>query len=114
MNTDQGQEDQKSTFQVFDDGTLFGGRHYWLNGDACNLMWAVGMWSWDDVHSVGSVPEGVMVDMPEPRCLLYWRDQYLYLQAHINEVQKAWRHHRKAVNVRHLFPFSGIVPFSGN
>lgn len=112
--TDQQQEDQKSTFQLFDEGTLFGGRHWWYNGSEKDIMSAAGMWSWEDVHSVGSVPEGILDDMPEPKCLLYWRDQYLYLQAHINEVQKAWRQHRKAVHVRRVFPFSGIFPFSGN
>lgn len=112
--TDQGQEDQKSTFQLFDEGTLFGGCHWWLNGEGKVLMCAVGMWSWEDVSSVGSVPEGVLVDMPEPRCLLYWRDSYLYLQANILEVQRAWRNHRKAQHVRRVFPFPGIFPFSGN
>lgn len=112
--TDNAQEDQASTFQLFDEGTFFGGRHWWLNGDASTLMSAVGLWRWEDVYSVGSVPEGVLVDMPEPRCLLYWRDQYLYLQAHVLEVQRAWRQHRKVQSVRQVFPFSGIFPFSGN
>lgn len=104
----------KSTFKLLDDGTMFSGRHYWLNGAASTLTCAAGVWSWEDVSSVGTIPESILEDMPEPKCVLYWKDSYLYLQAHFSEVQQAWRRHRKAANVRTVFPFSGIVPFSGN
>ena len=112
--TDNEQEDQKSTFQLLDQGTMFTGRHFWLNGQDCDLMCAVGVWSWEDVHSVGTIPTGIMGDMPEPKCVLFWRDQYLYLQAEFIEVQRAWRQHRKVMQVRTPLPFSGIFPFSGN
>ena len=111
--TDHEQDDQ-STFQLLDQGTMFTGRHFWLNGEACDLMCAAGVWSWQDVSAVGTIPASIMVDMPEPKCVLYWRDTYLYLQAHFNEVQKAWRQYRRAEPVRRPLPFSGIFPFSGN
>lgn len=107
--TDQQQEDQLSTFQLFDEGTLFGGCHWWYNGHAKDIMSANGMWSWKDVYSVGTVPEGVLSDMPEPKCLLYWRDQYLYLQATPLEVQRAWRNYRKARQRRRGFSFSVLL-----
>jgi hypothetical protein len=112
--TDNEQEDQKSTFQLLDEGTMFTGRHFWYNGEARDLRCAVGVWSWDDVSSVGTLPTETLPEMPEPRCVLYWRDTYLYLQAHFVEVQRAWRQYRKRQTVRHALPFSGIFPFSGN
>jgi hypothetical protein len=111
--TDQDQDDQ-STFQLLDQGTMFTGRHFWYNGEARDLRCAAGVWSWDDVHSVGTLPTETLSEMPEPRCVVYWRDQYLYLQAHFVEVQKAWRQYRRAQQVRRPLPFSGIFPFSGN
>jgi hypothetical protein len=112
--TDNEQEDQKSTFKLLDEGTMFTGRHFWYNGEACDLRDAVGVWSWEDVHSVGTLPDETIAEMPGPRCLLFWRDQYLYLQADFVQVQRAWRNYRKAQSVRRVFPFSGIFPFSGN
>lgn len=112
--TDQYQDDQQSTFQLLDQGTMFTGRHFWLNGEDRDLMCAAGVWSWQDVSAVGTIPSRIMEDMPKPRCVLYWRDSYLYLQAHFSEVQKAWRQYRKQQQVRQLLPFSGLFPFSGN
>jgi hypothetical protein len=112
--TDNEQEDQKSTFQLLDAGTMFTGRHFWLNGSNRDLVCAVGVWDWEYVYSVGTIPADIMVDMPGPKCVLYWRDTYLYLQAEFIEVQRAWRNHRKRQSVRNVFPFSAILPFSGN
>ena len=112
--TDHEQDDQKSSFKLLDEGTMFAGSHYWYNGEAGELRCAAGVWSWADVHSVGTLPPETLPDMPGPRCLLCWREQYVYLQAEFYEVQRAWRNYRKAVQVRHVFPFSGIFPFSGN
>jgi|GEM_PF-3872076 len=108
------QQEPQSTFKQLDDGTMFTGRHYWLNGEDCDLTCAIGVWAWEDVHYVGTVPGHMMEDMPEPRCYLRWRGEYIYLQAHFSEVQKAFRQFRKGQRVRTVFPFSSIVPFSGN
>ena len=93
---------------------MFGGRHWWYNGKDKDLVSAVSVWSWDDVSSVGTVPEGILDDMPEPKCVVYWLDSYIYLQAHPLEVQRAWRQHRKRQQARRRFSLAGILSFFRN
>ncbi|GAA3940417.1 hypothetical protein [Hymenobacter algoricola] len=104
----------ESTLKLLDDGTMFSGRHFWVNGEAAELTCAIGVWAWEDVSYVGTVPKGMMEDMPAPRCYLRWRGEYVYLQAYFEETQRAYRNFRKGNQVRKAFPFSGIFPFSGN
>lgn len=107
------QDDQRSTFQLLDEGTMFTGRYFW-NDEHNVLHCAVGVWPMADVSSVTTFPDTTLPDMPGPRCCLVILGGYLYLQAHFSEVQKAWRQYRRQEPVRRPLPFSGIFPFSGN